>query len=335
MLQPHRSIAITDRSSVGEARRVSIAMAQRLGFDEARRSDIGIVVTEAATNILVHAATGELLICPFSSGNSAWLDIVALDSGPGIGNVDRAMEDGFSSTGTAGQGLGAIERLSDRASLYSQREKGTVYWSRFICGEAEPASSAGVVNIPVHGEDACGDSFVIQTGSSRSLYMVVDGLGHGTGASEAAAEAVETFNRYSDERLTEIISRCHNALKKTRGAAMSIAAVDHERQTLTYSGVGNVSATLITGTTVRNLLSQNGTLGAVLPRVPQEYTYPVEQNTSLLMYSDGLSSRVNLSGYPGIQSRHAGLIAGVLYRDFGRKRDDATALFAPIGGASA
>lgn len=335
MLQPHKAIAITDRSSVGEARRVSIAVAQRLGFEEGRRSDIGIVATEAATNILMHAATGELLICPFSHGNAAWLDIMALDSGPGIRNVDRAMEDGFSSTGTAGQGLGAIERLSDSASLYSQPEKGTAYWSRFVCGGSEPASAAGVVNIPVHGENACGDGFVIHTDSSRSMYMVVDGLGHGAGASEAAAEAVATFNRHSQERLIDIVARCHDALKKTRGAAMSIAAVNHERQTVTYVGVGNVSATLITGTAARNLPSQNGTLGLVLPRVPQEYTYPFEQNTSLLMYSDGLSTKANLGSYPGLQSRHPALIAGILYRDFGRKRDDATALFVPIGGALA
>lgn len=334
MRPTHKSIAITDRSSIGEARRVAAHTAMTLGFNEERRSDIGIVATEAATNILMHAQTGELLICPFSEGETIWLDLVALDSGPGIRDIDRAMEDGFSTIGTAGQGLGAVDRLSDFASLYSTGEKGTVYWSRFMAGEAVPTSSAGVINIPVRGESQCGDGFFMEIGDSRSLYMVVDGLGHGAGATEAAEEAIATVRRFSRESLTEIISRSHDALKKTRGAAMSIAAVDHDRLIVTYAGVGNIGAALITGSNSRSLVSQNGTLGAVLPRVPQEYTYPIERKTSLLMFSDGLSTKVGIAEYPGIQNRHPALIAGVLYRDFGRKRDDATALFAPIGGTA-
>ena len=303
-----------------------------LGFDEEKCSNIGIVATEAANNVLLHAQTGEILICPFEDDGSIWLDLIALDSGPGIRDIGRAMEDGFSSIGTAGQGLGAIGRLSDEASLYSVPEKGTAYWIRFSKNKVAPAMSAGLVNIPVRGEKECGDGYLVRIGSSRSLYMVVDGLGHGAGATEAAQEAVATVSLYSHESLTEIISRSHDALKKTRGAAMSVALVDHERAILTYGGVGNISATLVTGSQSRSLVSQNGTLGVVIPRVPQEYTYPVERNTMLVMFSDGLSTKTSPSAYPGIQNRHPALWAGILYRDFGRKRDDATILIAPIGG---
>jgi hypothetical protein len=76
---------------------------------------------------------------------------------------------------------------------------------------------------------------------------------------------------------------------------LSVAIVEHERLILTYAGVGNISANLITGSSSRSLISQNGTLGAVLPRVPQEYSYPVERNTSLLIFSDGLVSKTSLS----------------------------------------
>jgi anti-sigma regulatory factor (Ser/Thr protein kinase) len=326
----HRSVPIADRSSIGEARRVAVQAAQTFGFEEQRRSDIGIAATEAATNILLHARTGEFLVCPFAKGNSACLDLFALDSGPGIPDVGKAMEDGFSSAGTAGQGLGAIDRLSDVASVYSVADKGTAHWIRFLNGPPGGFSN-GVVNIPIRGETQCGDAYFIETGMSRSLYMVVDGLGHGAGAAEAAAEAVAAVQRHSQESPAEIISRSHDALKKTRGAAMSIAIVDQDRQILTYAGVGNVGASLITGSISRSLVSQNGTLGAVLPRVPQEYTYPIERTTFLLMFSDGLSTKTGTAGYPGILHRHPALVAGVLYRDFARRRDDATALFAPIG----
>ena len=327
----HRSIAISDRSSIGEARRAAVQAAQSLGFDEGRRSNIGIVATEAATNILCHARSGELLVCPFSEGATSWLDLFALDSGPGIAEVGRAMEDGFSTNGTAGQGLGAINRLSENFSVYSASEKGTACWARFVNGPAVAAMGAGVVNVPVHREILCGDGFLIVSGAARTLYMLVDGLGHGPGAAAAADEAVETLTRYSDQPLAEIMSRSHDALKKTRGAALSIAAVDHERRVLSYIGIGNVSAVITTGTALKALTAQNGTLGMAFPRTPQEYTYPVERNSLLLLFSDGLSTKSALSAYPGLQNRHPALIASVLFRDFSRKRDDATVLVAPVG----
>ena len=113
---------------------------------------------------------------------------------------------------------------------------------------------------------------------------------------------------------------------------MSIAIVDHERMIATYAGVGNVSANLVTGDTSRSLVGQNGTVGAVLPRVPQEYTYPVSKNTALVLFSDGLASKANPIGYPGLQNRHPALIAGVIFRDFRRRRDDASIMIAPVGG---
>jgi anti-sigma regulatory factor (Ser/Thr protein kinase) len=331
----HKSIVIDEKSSIGEARRAAAQIAQSIGFEEGRRNDISIVVTELATNVLLHAAKGELLICPFVENEQFWLDILAIDEGPGIRDVGRAMEDGFSSHGTAGQGLGAITRLSDDSSIYSNPDKGTIFWSRFKSAGLARAMPIGLVNIPVKGESVCGDGYFVQIGPGRSVYMMVDGLGHGPGAAEAAEEAIATMSRCANEPVTEIILRNHDALKKTRGAAFAVAIVDHERLIVTYGGVGNISANLITGSSSRSLISQNGTLGAVLPRVPQEYTYPIEQNTSLLMFSDGLASKTSPIGYPGLQNRHPAVAAGILYRDFSRKRDDASVMLAPIGGKRA
>ncbi|HEY4357733.1 MAG TPA: ATP-binding SpoIIE family protein phosphatase [Acidobacteriaceae bacterium] len=332
MRQIHRSISLTDRSSVGEARRTAIQAADSLGFDEGRRNDIGIAATEAANNIIQHAQSGELLLCAFSEGASTWLDMIALDSGPGIRDIPRAMEDGYSTGGTAGQGLGAIERLSDGSSLYSTPGKGTAYWIRFTNGAVSANAALGVVSVPVKGERVCGDGFLVLPGASRTLYMVVDGLGHGSGAAEAAEEALAVVRANAFEQLPEIIQRSHDALKKTRGAAMSVAVVDHDRKILSYAGVGNISATLTTGHVNRSLVSQNGTLGAVLPRTTQAYTYPVENHSVLTMFSDGLGSKTGLSAYTGIQGRHPALIAGLLYRDFTRRRDDATVLVARMEG---
>lgn len=331
MRHSQQSVAITDRSSVGEARRAAIKVAQLIGFDVQRRSDIGIVTTELANNVLLHGLSGELLICPIEAG-SEWLDIMALDKGPGIRDVNRAFEDGVSTIGTAGHGLGAAKRLSDEISLYSNPGAGTVAFCRFKLSQASKNIPLGVVSIPVSGEVMCGDSYLVLPGAKRSLFMVVDGLGHGVIAADAANEALKAVKTASQESLSDILTTAHNALKATRGAAMSIAIVDHERLVVTYAGVGNVSAAIASSTSSQGMASRNGTLGAVFPKV-QEYTYPFQAGAMLLMFSDGLSSRCGLNDYHGgILKRPPGLIAALLYRDFSRGRDDATVLVASLEG---
>lgn len=316
---------------MGEARRTAMAAAHFLGLGEDRCSDIGIVATEAATNILLHAQSGEFLVSSSQEGDTAWLDLLALDRGPGVRDMSRALEDGFSTIGTAGQGLGAIQRLSDTVSLYSAPERGMAVWSRFSRGPVTPGMLIGAVNLPIKGESAPGDSYLSFPGKTRSLYMVADGLGHGPGAKEAADEAVLVTRQHVEESPGEILRLVHDALKKTRGAAASIAMVNHEQLIVTYGGVGNISGSLGNGITTRSMVSQNGTLGAAVPRI-HEYTYPFEPGTILLMFSDGLNSKCSLTDYPGLQSRHPELIAGLLYRDFSRRRDDATVMAVRLDG---
>lgn len=308
-----------------------MVVAHALGFEEGRRSDIGIVVTELSNNLLAHAGRGEVLICPVRA-DTDWLDILAVDNGQGIQDVARAFEDGVSTGGTAGQGLGAIKRLSDEVSVYSTPGGGTVVFCRFRLSASGAKTPFGVVSIPVHGEVENGDSYLVIPGAAQSFYMVVDGLGHGTWASQAAAEAVKAVSSCSRDSLGEIMTATHNALRATRGAAMSIAVVNHERSVVAYAGVGNISGLIGNGNTSRNMISQNGTLGASLPRV-QEYSYPFEPGMLLLMFSDGMTSKCSLSGQPGLVNRPPGLIAGLLYREYKRGRDDATVLVASLGGS--
>lgn len=306
-----------------------MAVAHVLGFEEQRRSDIGIVVTELSNNLLAHAGRGEVLICPVEAG-SGWLDVFAIDKGPGMADVARAFEDGVSTGGTAGQGLGAVRRLSNEVSVYSAPGSGTVVFCRFeLPGPA--AAALGVVSIPVRDEVENGDSYLVIPCAARSLYMVVDGLGHGLAASQAAGEAVKAVRESATRSLQEMMTAAHDALKATRGAAMSIALVDHTRLLVTYGGVGNVSALLSNGQITRNMVSRNGTLG-VTPLRFHEYSYPFDPGMMLLMFSDGVHSRCGLSGHPGLLNRPPGLIAGLLYRECKRERDDVTVMLAPLRG---
>ena len=304
-------------------------MGQALGFDEEKRSNIGIVATELANNIVAHAQSGEVLLCPTRDSEGARLDLLALDSGPGIRDIGRAMSDGYSSVGTAGQGLGAIKRISDSSALYSAHGQGTVSWSRFQHGGSPRAN---VVNVPVAEESVAGDSYLIAGDDERTVYMMVDGLGHGPGAAEAANAAVKTVEANLSEPVNELLVRAHDALRSTRGAAMSVAIAHRDQRTLTYGGVGNISASLIGPKGSRSLVSQNGTVGAVMPRRVQEFSYSFDPETTLVMFSDGLTSRASPAGYLGHQSRPTMLLAGLMYRDFTRRRDDASVLVARLGG---
>ena len=75
------------------------------------------------------------------------------------------------------------------------------------------------------------------------------------------------------------------------------------------------------------MVSHNGTAGHNASRV-QEFTYPVPPDAMILLCSDGLSTQWDLGGYPGLRRRSPSVIAGVLYRDFSRRRDDVSVVVA-------
>ena len=156
---------------------------------------------------------------------------------------------------------------------------------------------------------------------------MADGLGHGPLASDAAQEALATFRRCSARPPKDILLTVHEALRKTRGAAVAIAEVLPGREQLHYAGSGNIAATICHNGLAKRLVSMNGTPGHNVGTV-QEFAYSWAEGSSLLMHSDGLGTRWDLAEYPGLISRDPSLVAGVLSRDFGRKRDDATILVA-------
>ena len=111
VVHQQRLIAITDRSSIGEARRISSHMAELAQIKETGRGRVPLIATELATNLLLHAEGGELLIRVLPAEAGPGIETIALDRGPGIANLHLSMADGVSGGGTRGCGLGAV-RLS-------------------------------------------------------------------------------------------------------------------------------------------------------------------------------------------------------------------------------
>jgi len=324
-------VRIEEQSQTAEGRRIGRLMAQNLGLDETRTEQVAIVVTEVCTNLLKHAGGGEILL-QTSDGNdtrSPALELLALDKGPGIGNLDQALRDGYSTGGSPGQGLGAIVRLSSFSDFYSETARGTAVLARWTVGEQPPAwrvapLQIGAVNVPKPGQDVCGDSWGVEQTPDYSVVMVADGLGHGFDARTASAEAVRILHSAPHLSPAEIVERAHLALRSTRGAALAVARIDRYRERVTFSGIGNISAHIYAGISEgQHLVSVHGTAGFQTARI-REFEYAWPDRGMLLMYSDGLGSQPSPASYPGLTPRDPTMIAGVLYRDFARGNDDAT-----------
>ena len=332
-MQSPLSFTIAESSQVGQARRTAISFAAALGFDEIKQGVLALIVTEVANNMVRHASEGELFLRVLEAEGNTGIELTAVDKGPGMASVSQSMQDGHSTAGTAGNGMGAMARLSDRFEVYSIVGEGTVVvcelWAKpaFSLPTALPME-IGAINRPKPGQEVCGDFWGVAFRPNRALFFLADGLGHGPDAGIASQEAVRAFRKHAAHRPKEVMEAVHLALqgsRGTRGVAAALAEIDFKTQQVVFAGVGNVAGTVFTPTQSHNMVSHNGIVGHQVRKV-QEFDYPWTPQSLLILHSDGLSQRWQLERYPGLTVRHPSLIAGVLYRDFQRQNDDATVL---------
>jgi anti-sigma regulatory factor (Ser/Thr protein kinase) len=319
--------AVNDPSQVAEARRLVSTYARRAGVTEARIGDVAIVVTELATNLLKHAGSGQILATHREDADGIGLEVLALDRGRGMVDVGRCMEDGYSTAGSPGNGLGAIARLADDVRIYSRSGLGSAIMVRFLrnAGPDGHCTELGAAVAPYPGEQVCGDHWAFRETAQGRTVVVADGAGHGVEAARAADLAVRAFLDHPDDSCEGVVDRMHRALRPTRGAAVAVARIDEAARTVRYVGVGNICGVLVTEAGARHMVSHNGTAGHIAPRI-REFTYDFTGNPLVVLHSDGLTGRWDLAAYPGLASQHPSLIAGVLLRDYRRVRDDASAV---------
>jgi anti-sigma regulatory factor (Ser/Thr protein kinase) len=334
------ALPVTEESQVGEARRIAVALAAEVGFNETDRGKVAIAIAEAAKNVVKHAREGEILLQTVQTPAGYCIQIVALDRGPGMANVGQCLRDGFSTAGTLGTGLGAIQRLSSFFDIHSVPKLGTALLMRLSPTQNRAQASEnsnylefGVVRLPKTGEQICGDSWAMQNHLNKNLILVADGLGYGVLAQEASQEAVRVFGENAKLGPKAILEKAHAALKNTRGAAAAIAQIDRTQKTICFAGVGNITGVVFTDNQTRSMVSYNGTVGHMMRKV-SEFVYPWSSHSLLIMHSDGLAAQWDLNRYPGLVARHPALIAAVLYRDFKRTRDDMTVVVAKVRQAA-
>ena len=192
------SIRVDGPEAVGEARRRTVAW---LGTGDGRshclpRRDCGDRVRQQCMEARRLAAR---FCCPRSIPPARRGRDLALDKGPGIHDIARCFQDGYSTAGSAGTGLGAVHRLSSHYDIHSVPGKGTALLARVWKGDRELPRApkahleVGAVVVPVRGEVVCGDGYAVHQEADFSSIMVVDGLGHGPDAAACADAAKEAF----------------------------------------------------------------------------------------------------------------------------------------------
>jgi len=322
-------LRVADSSEVSVARRATGGLARELGLDETRSGRAALVVTEMATNLLKHAGGGQIALARLVD-HAGGLELLSLDKGDGIADLPRALEDGVSSVGSAGTGLGAIRRQADRFAVFSRPGLGTAVMARLYAKNPPPAPdeiTIGAVVAPYPGETQCGDAWTYANPMKGPTILSVDGSGHGPLAELAARTAIDAFDKNREADCPRLVETIHRALAPTRGAAVAVARVDRSERIVRFVGVGNISGAVIVGNAVRRMVSHNGTAGHIAPRI-REFTYPYGGpnggDVTIILHSDGISAKWDLDSYPGLAASHPSLIAGILFRDHRRGRDDAS-----------
>ena len=320
------AISVRDPTDVANARRRVGVLASRMGYDETSAGRVAIVATELAQNLIRHGGGGELLAGadPECAGD---IEILALDRGKGMGDIAACLRDGYSTGGTSGNGLGAIKRLAREVAFHSAPKGGTAVLVRMGAkqsSDAGPPRNSAALCVPKTGEQVCGDTAAIVFRPNGTIgIMLADGLGHGPLAAAASGEAARLFRKHAALHSTGVLPMLHAGLRATRGAALAMASIDPAARQVTYSGIGNIAGFIADSGGVRRMVSHSGTAGHTAGRM-QDFHYPIHNRPVLVMYSDGLATSWSPESHAGLFGLDPLLIAGVLYRDHARGRDDAS-----------
>lgn len=328
----HKSFPLDDVSRVGEARRYAAQAAADMDWGEVDAGRLALVVTELGTNLQRHAKSGRLLVA--ARPQTGEVELISIDEGPGIPDIARAMQDGYSSGGTPGTGLGAVRRLANEFDIHSSVPDGTVSVARvrrtiptvpLRAGTpgAPSALQIGAICLPAPYESVSGDGWAMAMLDRQTTLLMADGLGHGPEAAKASDAAAGTFAKAPHDDLGQTVMAVHRALQSTRGAAVCALRIDTASATVSYTGAGNIVGRVLSGVFDKSIMTQHGTAGMQV-RKPEVTSFELPAHALVILHSDGLETRWTAERIRPLLQRDPTLVAAVLLRDHTRHRDDAT-----------
>ncbi|MBC8282032.1 MAG: SpoIIE family protein phosphatase [Chloroflexi bacterium] len=172
----------------------------------------------------------------------------------------------------------------------------------------------------------CGDSFACWESDGKITLCIVDGLGHGENAEVAAIAALQYVGSHISEPLADIFSGCNNEIFRTRGVVMGLAVIDRQNATLTYGGIGNIVARIVTnypdspGESMQ-FIGDTGIVGGGYRRFCEQ-TVEISPGQLLLMHTDGIPEHLDISPYPAEIKSDLSKLATAIIDDWGKETDD-------------
>jgi len=325
-----QTISVCHESDVGAARRAAKTLAEKLGFDPTTGEEIALAVIELATNLVKYAQHGQLTLTPLEQSSRVGLELVSQDSGPGIPDVERALANGFTTSGSCGMGLGAVNRLMDEFDIQSRPGAGTRVvcrkWRRDYAVSLERCPLAfGVASRPRTFGVVNGDAFVIKPWAKSVLAGVIDGLGHGPFAHRAAQTARQYVESHFDQPLDQIFRGTARACRATRGVVMALVRFDWEIDRVHVASVGNIEVRVFPSSETPRFAVRRGVIGLNAPGAVVAEA-PWNRNAIMVIQSDGLRTHWRWDEFPDLPSQSAAAAAESLLRALAREQDDATVI---------
>lgn len=321
----HISFPANDRSYFSLLKKDIHRSALAAGLGNSRVAELDIIVAELTSNLFKYGENGEILFGILKNGDFPYIEIICIDSGSGMQNPGRMLLDGYSTSNTMGHGLGSIKRLSDTFDIYSQVGWGTIVLSRIYIN-GKPAKKPGLVVHPLviakPGESTSGDGIIYKTNKDSIKLMLCDGLGHGLEANKAINEAAASFRVFPDISPTATLKFIHGAIRKTRGMVANVVHYDFRTKQWTSAGIGNIAARWFGPGISKNHMSYNGIVGHNIPGTMNDQQYSSDEYNQLILCSDGIKTRWDLTKYPLIQKCDPTILCAALYKDQARRTDD-------------
>jgi anti-sigma regulatory factor (Ser/Thr protein kinase)/serine/threonine protein phosphatase PrpC len=337
--------------------RLSIVEAGRLardaGLTEQEANKFVTAVSELGRNILKYAGSGEVALQQLQSDGRPGMEAVISDQGPGIEDLESALKDHYSTSGTLGLGLPGVKRLVDRFEIESARGRGTRVLIRLYGAPSRPGLTralqqgrsaasqeiergwGGVLRQaeseevdcayfirPCLGERLSGDAVIVDRRDNTVFLALIDGLGHGPNANQIAMSAQQYLRTSWEEDLPSTAKALHQQLNGTDGAAAGMATLDLASRELRYLGVGNVMLRIL-GPSPQRLSYTEGTLGAQI-RVLRPEVVRLGRDDVALMFSDGVSDRVRNEGAAVSKFGAMKSLVRRLVQQYGKSHDDAS-----------
>jgi len=325
--------------------RVAVLEVPRLpclaSFNKVDQTLMATVAAELGSNILKYAGQGRLRVQGLQDGFRSGVELVAEDQGPGIPDIEKAMQEHYSSSGTLGMGLSGVQRMVSDMQVVSAPGQGTRIVARkwtaapaCATGSAarppRPAATAALqleiatANRPCYPEPVSGDSTLVLPVAGGMLLACIDASGHGKKAHLLAQQLAECIRASASPDLARLLRTAHAMAAGTIGAAMSLAFVDTASAELRFAGIGNIRIRCL-GSTPWTGIAREGVLGERFP-TPDVQQFALHADDLVLMFSDGVRQSLSAQAVARLHLGSAQQIADKLLRQAGRATDDASCI---------